>query len=178
MPKFAKGSEEAKLHMQKIREMRNKKINKTHDDESEFENKLIVNQPVISIPKYMVKVETNKQGHINFKLVPTLTKTDKLKTVNKKPIIKLTTNDSNNDIIVDTDTLETIKSNRVRENEDMQYEDELTKYNNYVEKKAIKKAQKRENEDMQYEDELTKYNNYVEKKAIKKAQKKENKKKS
>ena len=151
MPKFVKGSEEAKNHMQKIRELRKKKINKVQDNESEYEKKLIVNQPVISIPKYMVKVETNKQGHINFKLVPTLTKTEKLKTVNKKPIIQLTTNETDNEIKVESDTLETIKNNRVRENEDMLYEDELTQYNNYVEKKAIKKAQKKQNKNKSLE---------------------------
>ena len=102
MPKFVKGSIEAKNHMA---EMRAKRGTKPKADGNKEHIKKVVNEalehyfisgtPIIEVPNKVVQVD--KSG--NAKLITTLTKAGNLKKVNGENVIKL---ESGDDLVIKT----------------------------------------------------------------------------
>ena len=104
MPKFVKGSIEAKNYMAEMRAKRGTqpKVEKTDSKEhikrvvnEALENYFISGTPIIEVPNKVVKVD--KSG--NAKLVTTLTKAGNLKKVNGENVIKL---ESGDDLVIKT----------------------------------------------------------------------------
>ena len=104
MPKFVKGSIEAKNHMAEMRAKRGlkPKVDKTDSKEhikrvvnEALENYFISGTPVIEVPSKVVQVDKSGKA----KLITTLTKAGNLKKVNGENVIKL---ESGDDLVIKT----------------------------------------------------------------------------
>jgi len=97
MPKFIKGSQEAKDHMAKIREAKKNPNKKPPNPNKGIRSKNkktnveipIMNTQEIAIPEFFATKNTNKKGVVSYKLVNPLTKTRNLSKRKGEPSIKL-----------------------------------------------------------------------------------------
>ncbi len=88
MPKFKKGTPEAKAHMEQLKAMRNYKKMKGYE-------KLIINRTAsITVPKKMLYIDNDGEQ----KIINTLTKTGKLTNRDKQPVINLISKDVNSKV--------------------------------------------------------------------------------
>lgn len=94
MPKFIKGSEDAKEHMAKLRAMRNHNKTKTHDD------LIKTNTAEIAVPINLLHIDKKGQP----KIINTLTKSGNLTKRDKKPIIKIEPHTDNEIKIINSGT--------------------------------------------------------------------------
>ena len=89
MPRFEKGSEEAKAYMKSIREARKLKTN--YEKMKGHENLIMTNTAEIAVPKTLLHIDANGDQ----KIIKTVTKSGTLTRRDKKPVIKIEANRDN-----------------------------------------------------------------------------------
>ena len=83
MPRFEKGSDEAKAYMKSIREGR--KLKNNYEKMKEHENLVMTNTAEIAVPKTLLHIDANGDQ----KIIKTVTKSGTLTRRDKKPVIKI-----------------------------------------------------------------------------------------
>ena len=83
MPRFEKGSDEAKAYMKSIREGRKLKVN--YEKMKNHENLILTNTAEIAVPKTLLHIDGNGKQ----KIIKTLTKAGNLTKRDKKTVIKI-----------------------------------------------------------------------------------------
>ena len=83
MPRFEKGSEEAKAYMKSIREARKLKTN--YEKMKGHGNLIMTNTAEIAVPKTLLHIDANGDQ----KIIKTVTKSGTLTRRDKKPVIKI-----------------------------------------------------------------------------------------
>ena len=83
MPRFEKGSEEAKAYMKSIREGR--KLTKNYEQNKGHEDSIMTNTSEIALPKTLLHID----GKGEQKIIKTVTKAGTITRRDKKPVIKL-----------------------------------------------------------------------------------------
>ena len=83
MPRFEKGSDEAKAYMKSIREAR--KLTNNYEKMKGHEDLIMTNTAEIAVPKTLLYIDRNGEH----KIIKTLTKAGTLTRKDKKPVIKI-----------------------------------------------------------------------------------------
>jgi hypothetical protein len=83
MPRFEKGSDEAKAYMKSIREAR--KLTNNYEKMKGHENLVMTNTAKIAVPKTLLHIDANGDQ----KIIKTVTKSGNLTRKDKKPVIKI-----------------------------------------------------------------------------------------
>ena len=112
MPKFIKGSQEAKDHMAKIREAKKSGNKKTPNPNKGIRKKNattkvelpMVNQSSIAVPEFFANKNVDKKGKITYRLVNPLTKTRNLSKRNGETSIKIIRKPIENMVIMEHQT--------------------------------------------------------------------------
>jgi hypothetical protein len=112
MPKFIKGSQEAKDHMAKIREAKKSGNKKPPNPNKGIRKKNsttkvelpMVNQSSIAVPEFFANKNVNKKGKITYRLVNPLTKTRNLSKRNGETSIKIIRKPIENMVIMEHQT--------------------------------------------------------------------------
>ena len=95
MPRFTKGSDEAKAYMKSIREGR--KLKNNYEKMKGHENLVMTNTAEIAVPKTLLYID----GKGEQKIIKTMTKAGNLTKKDKKPVIKIEPKTENELKIID-----------------------------------------------------------------------------